>query len=224
MAIGLTLLAELLFLLLILALNPSLIPKPEAEKPPVLIDIGPQGPEVHPKKPAPAASAKAKAVKVRAPTHAPPPVKLYPKLPPSFVPMSSSDMVAADISKLGSNAAGSSDTSGKSANVSGPGEGPGGAHLYYAEWYVEPTRAQISGYVTKDLTPGMWGEVACKTIAHYHVEDCRQLGESPGSGLARTMRQAAWQFLIRPPRIDGKPLIGSWVRIHYEIVEGKGDR
>ena len=66
--------------------------------------------------------------------------------------------------------------------------------------------------------------ITCKTIANYQVENCRSLGESPvGSGLSRAMRQSAWQFRIRPPRINGKPMIGAWVKIRIDFTQG-GDK
>jgi hypothetical protein len=127
------------------------------------------------------------------------------------------DMAAADISKLGSNAA-KGDTSAQSASAAGGGDGPGGAHLYPAEWYVEPSHGQLAFYLPKRIDEGSWAEIGCKTVAAYHVEDCVLLGESPmGSGLARAVRSASWQFLVRPPRVDGKPLVGSWVRIHFSF-------
>jgi protein TonB len=62
--------------------------------------------------------------------------------------------------------------------------------------------------------------IACKTIEHYHVENCQELDESPpGSGLARALRQAAWQFLVRPVRVDGHVMIGSWVRIKFTFTK-----
>lgn len=103
--------------------------------------------------------------------------------------------------------------------------GPNGERLYAAEWYREPTQAEIGPYLPHSATPGTWGEIACRTVARFHVEDCRELGDSlPGVGIARAMRQAAFQFLVRPPRVGGQSLTGTWVRIRITITrKGEGD-
>ena len=145
----------------------------------------------------------------------PPPVPV----PPKLITMSQDDFAATDISKLPTHGSDSGDDKpgggNKGGAAYGPGEGPGGERLYNAEWYREPTDAELNGYMPKNVQDPEYADIACRTIESYHVDNCRSLGESPiGSGLSRAMRLAAWQFLVRPPRVGGKPLIGAWVRIH----------
>lgn len=144
------------------------------------------------------------------------------QLPEGFIQMSRTDLAAADIGKMRSAPAPGAGNDAAGGGGSGAGEGPGGARLYNAEWYREPTHAELAGYVPAGRDPGDWAMIVCRTTTAYHVEDCRELGESPaGTGMARALRQAAWQFLVRPPRTDGKPLIGAWVRIRYDFIKGK---
>lgn len=174
-------------------------------------------------KPKPRASAtqtKKKAVET------PPPPELPPALPsPLKMMIVGRDVFAAsDISRMPSHSAAgapSTSDSNSAGNDDAPGEGPGGEKLYNPDWYREPTDAEMAYYMPKGGPRAGWALIACRTIANFQVEDCRELAESPaGSGLARAVRQAAWQFRIRPPRIGGKPLIGAWVRIRYEMSVG----
>ena len=99
--------------------------------------------------------------------------------------------------------------------------GPGGQPLYDAQWYREPTDAQLAFYL-KGARPGPgFGLIGCQTVARYHVDNCIELGETPGSGLARAVREAAWQFLVLPPRIGGRMQVGAWVRIRIDYSERK---
>lgn len=148
-----------------------------------------------------------------------------PKLPDNFILMRRDEFAASDIARFPKKAEQSADA-GAAGNTRGaaygPGEGPGGSRLYNAEWYREPTRAELTGYLPPSFTVGET-IIACQTIDNYRVDNCRSLGETPlGSGLGRAMRQAAWQFRVIPPRIDGKMQVGSWVKIHISFTATGG--
>jgi len=141
------------------------------------------------------------------PTIAPPPRPAHKSQP--WIEMSSDQMAAADLRNLRRADPGEGD----SEEV---GRGPHGEILYAAEWAREPTDAELSGYLPRNAPDG-WGLIACKTIPGNRVDDCVELGNSPpGSHLASAVRQAAWQFRVRPPRKGGKAMIGEWVRIRIE--------
>jgi protein TonB len=140
------------------------------------------------------------------PTIAPP--QPQPKSKP-WVEMSKDEMASSDISKLPVAGGGSA---GDSEEV---GRGPNGQVLYAAKWAREPTDAELGGYLPRNAPEG-FGLVACKTIANDRVEDCQELDQTPGSHLASAVRQAAWQFRVRPPRKGGHELVGSWVQIRID--------
>lgn len=136
----------------------------------------------------------------------------------TFLKMSHDDFVASDIGKMKpSGLARNGTADGGSGGSYGPGEGPGGAILYRAEWYREPSDAQLSGYLLANGPSSGWGEIACQTVEDHRVENCQILAESPrGSGFARAVQEAAWQFQVVPPRVNGKPQLGAWVRIRID--------
>jgi protein TonB len=153
---------------------------------------------------------------------------------PGYLMLSKNDYAASDVGRIPSRRSGGS--AGKqlaAADGQGDGDdgetsasagtGPGGQRLFNAEWYVEPAQSQLSPYLPKEVPLGSWAEIACRTAANYRVEDCVQLGDSrTGSGLARGIREAAWQFRVRPPRINGKAQIGAWVRIRIDFTKVGG--
>lgn len=134
---------------------------------------------------------------------------------PWMVEMSSNEMAAGNISNL------PHAESGSAGDSEAIGHAPNGDLMYKAEWAREPTNAELNGYLPKNAASGS-GLIACKTVANNRVDDCIELGSYPaGSHLASAARQAAWQFHVRPPRKNGKSLIGSWVRIRidYDIAD-----
>lgn len=96
------------------------------------------------------------------------------------------------------------------------GTAPNGEPLYAATWYREPSDGELRGYLSTASGPG-WGLIACRTAPDYRVEDCVGLDEYPyGSQINRAVLAAAWQFKVRPPRLGGQSMVGSWVRIRID--------
>jgi len=197
---------------------------PPIERPPIVVTLLPS-PE-----PRPAPTQRFRAAPAAAKKAPRPPVASR-KPPASFklpiIVVSKADLAAGDISKIPSV---SVESAAAPAGEGQPGDtefadgaAPGGERLYKAEWYRRPRHAELAGYLPNGAPEGSWGIIACKTIDKYYVEDCQELDESPrGSGIARSLRQAAWQFRVRPPRLGGKDLFGVWVSIRI-VFDKDGD-
>jgi protein TonB len=207
---------DLLLLLVLLTLGNRIQP-PAAVKPLVVLLL--------PAQRSAAAPAASKVPAARPQTHPkttlapkpPPVVPIKPPIaapPPGLLPMSKEDLAASDLATLAKSGSGS-DSDSKAV-----GTAPNGDILYAAEWARHPTDAELDGYLPKNAPDG-FGLVACKTIPEDRVEDCTDIDETPGSHLAAAVRNAAWQFRVRPPRKNGKELVGSWVEIEidYEHAE-----
>ncbi len=143
------------------------------------------------------------------------------------IPLNREQMAAADIAKMPDRRAAAGATGQDAArgpaggDAEGPGTGPNGEPLYNADWYRRPTRAELGFYLPAGAAPTGWGMIACQTAPDFRVENCQEIGQSPpGSGLARAVRLAAWQFRVLPPRIGGRPMVGAWVRIRIDYTVG----
>lgn len=108
------------------------------------------------------------------------------------------------------------------------GRGPNGEPIYVAEWYRRPRQAELEPYIPARVRgrPG-WGLIVCRPAPNFRVEDCREVGDSPrGSGYAGAVRQASFQFRVRPPRKGGKPIEGAliYIRIDYMVTPADADQ
>ncbi|RZK90047.1 MAG: hypothetical protein EOO66_14705 [Methylobacterium sp.] len=169
------------------------------------------------------AARKAPAAAPVGPAVVPPPPPIPAPAPLKMLPGGMELFDAADIGKMGDKGDTGTETAGTgkgSGKVYGPGDGPGGEQLYDVDWYRRPTQAELDGYLPNGAPAGSYAIIACRMIEDYHVENCRQVAESPvGSGLARAMRLAAWQFRVLPPREGNRKILGGWVRIKISFGE-----
>jgi periplasmic protein TonB len=217
--LALALAVNLLLLLVLLGLG-KFSPVAKTPSRPLVVDLvsEPQAPSSESK----AAQHRSNPHEQSRPLPKPPPIVLPSKptiTPPAkpksqpWIEMSNDELAAGDISSLPKGEPGDGD----SEIV---GRAPNGDVLYAAEWARRPTDAELGGYLPKNAPDGA-GIIACKTVPGERVDDCLEIGnDPPGSHLASAVRQAAWQFRVRPPRKNGHPLIGSWVqiRIDYESI------
>lgn len=235
-ALILTFLVHLLLLLLLLRIAPFIPPPPPSAPGTKTFDVAAEGEAAATRSKSTAKTRSSPQGRERAhPVPVPPPperpVPEQPAaitLPPSIIMMTRRDYAGGDLSRLprdkGAGAAsapkgsaGDGDDAGEPAVAGGGG---GSERLYDVDWYRRPTNAELATY--RPRRPGLvgWGMIACRTAADYRVEDCRELGQSPvGSGFARAVREAAWQFRVLPPRIGNRPQLGVWVRIRIDYTE-----
>jgi len=233
-AFVLALLVELLVALLLWFVTPTLA---EKKPPPTTatfgIDTAPgetqEATHTEQKKAAAKSAAREKArTELPKPVETPPPPQPEPTpLPPTFVRMTRSEYRAADIAGKGRVASAPSEgepapteSGSRPGDTAIVGKAPNGEPLYAAEWYRRPTHAELSGYQSSRARGPGWGLIACRTVADHRVEDCQEVAESPrGSGYAGSVRQAAWQFRVRAPRVGGKELTGTWVSIRITYTQ-----
>lgn len=232
MSVGLSLLilALVLWALIEMGVVPLVLPRPDNA--PLIVQMASgshmSATKAKTAKSSSAAARPTKTVTKPQPRSAPPmPVQRPPTPTWNVIPMGHSDFAQSDIATKSSapaasasdanSDAGSSQGSG-SGSTYGPGDGPEGQSLFNADWYRRPTHAELAGYIPASAPAEGWAMIACKTAPNYAVEDCKQIGETPGSGLARALREAAWQFKVKPPRVNGQPIIGAWVRIRFDFT------
>lgn len=230
--LALVLLVHVLLMVMLLRLAPRTSLPPAVERSLVAFDVLPDAPAAPARgqrKPErkPAGGGGERRAPAPTPKIAPPAPETPAQPSPSEIwrdvmRLSSADLAASDISKMRSGEgdgatadAGAGDAQGDGAE----GGGGGGERLYNADWQRKPTRAELAYYLPRSAPAAGWGMIACRTIENFQVDSCRELDQSPpGSGLSAAVRQAAWQFRVRPPRIGGRPLIGAWVRIRIEYT------
>lgn len=237
-ALLLALIIELLLALLLLFLAPPMPGKKAGDRTTVFGIEASKGEDSPDKKPAEKQRQKAaRAQKSQAQTQPPPPPIPSPVVtppapvgPPTFLKLSRNDYQQGDISKVQSRSPDANASDSDSADAGGGGgaadtptagrKGKHGETLYVAEWYREPRNSELQPYINENRAryPG-FGLVACRTAARYKVEDCYELDETRGTGFAGSVRQAAFQFLVRPPRVGNKLTIGAWVVIRIDYTQ-----
>ncbi len=140
--------------------------------------------------------------------------------PPGFIHMNHADLANSDISNIHSTGGGGQGHDDGAGGGKGGDNGPGESSFYNVEWYRKPPKRALDSYMKPGQDPGRMATIECRMIENYHVDDCHEVSETPrGTGMARVLREASWQFEVRPPRLNGKTLLGTRVHITYTFSE-----
>ena len=223
MGIAVALAIEVLLLLALLSLSYSIKPEPKAQL--TVVDLKAQDmSEEEPEKPTPEKSTPpptAQTTPQPADTPAPVPMPTpaavipLPKAPQAPPPPAAAPRPAPPAVVMGP-AQGPADTGSHYADDAvRVGTAPNGEPMYAARWYREPGQ-EFWGYLSA-ASPGS-ALMACRTIADFEVADCVPLGETAGSQLSRSILAGAGVLRVRPPRLGGRSLVGSWVRIRIDYT------
>jgi hypothetical protein len=237
-ALLLALIIELLLALLLLFLAPPMPGRKEGSRTTVFGIEASKGENSPDKKPAEKQrqkSTQAQRQRSQPVTQPPPPIPSpvetpVPVGPPTYLKLTRNEYQQGDISKVPSRNTDADASDSASADAGGGGgagdtptagrKGRNGETLYVAEWYREPRNSELQPYINENRAryPG-FGLVACRTVARYKVEDCYELDETRGTGFAGSVRQSAFQFLVRPPRVGNKLMVGAWVAIRIDYSQ-----
>lgn len=232
LAMLLTLLAALAMLALLLSFGPKLEPRGEASPISVVTIAAPQAessapeaattpPETSPAPTPEPQSPQPEMPQPPSPSPAPPQALPPPSLLPPMNPAPATPPASAPPARPAQVYGPPDRRSRSSQDTPRVGTAPNGEPMYAASWYREPTDAELRGYLSTASSPA-WGLIACRTAPDFRVEDCVALEEYPqGSQMNRAILAAAWQFRVRPPRLGGRVMVGSWVRIRIDYNIGR---
>lgn len=225
LSLVLTIVAHLLLLLMLLRLAPPFAKMAKSGGQLLVFSTAPDAQEDATKSPAKAKSERAATAPPLA-SVPPPKIELPDKaapwvLTPGLEKFDVRQAPVAQPARAPSDASASDEANGDSNSDRPVAYGPGGQPLYAAQWYREPTEAELAYYLKKARPGAGYAEVGCQTIARFHVANCFPMSESLGSGLGRAMIDASWQLLVVPPRIGGRAQVGAWVIIRFTFTEQK---
>ena len=223
----LTLAAHLLLLLLLVRLAPPFVKMTKSGGQLISFTVAPEAEEAATQARQVTKTTHTRATSLPTPTVPPPKILLHDKAAPWVLTPGLEKFDVRQVppspqpSPAPSDASASDEANGNSSGDRPVAYGPGGQPLYDAQWLREPTDAELAFYLKRARPGPGYAMIGCQMVARYHVTNCFPIEETLGSGLARAMVEASWQFQVLPPRIGNRMELGTWVRIRFTFHDGK---